>query len=259
MEMESTSEVTKPKIRIVRRPNLADWSWEQVLSNYVPPTWGSAFARSAGERKTIAEVLTKKELPKYGELFPEKEKIYRAFELTPLPRVRVVIVGQDPYPQRAKNGLPKAQGLSFSVSPNDPEIPASLKNIYKELKAEYPETFTIPKHGDLSKWAKQGVLLLNMALTVAPGVRNAHKGVWKPFIYKIIKEIVEKYPQTIFVLWGGDAEKLRSQLGNLKALVSNHPSPESVNKGGNFMGNGHFLKINQILEERGEQPIDWQV
>lgn len=250
-------ETTKPKIRIIKRPNLKEWSWEKIISQYVPNTWESVFMKSAAERDTIAKVLIEKELPKYGEFFPLKENIYKAFDLTPFSKVRVVIIGQDPYPTRNKIGDPIAQGLSFSVSPTD-TVPGSLKNIYKELQGEDPD-FVIPKHGDLRDWARQGVLLLNMALTVPPGVRNAHKGVWKPFLFKTIKEIVEKKPNTIFVLWGNEAQKLQPILGNAPVLMSSHPSPESVNRGGDFIGNGHFKKINKILEEREEEPINWQL
>ena len=245
--------IPKTKVRIVRRPKLEEWAWPKIIAEYVPNTWDEVFARTAGERKTIAQVLSAKALSQYGDLYPAKENLYKAFDLTPLPKVKVVIVGQDPYPQAGK-----AQGLSFSISPTDPQIPGSLKNIYKEIKNEYPD-FQIPNHGDLRGWSRQGVLLLNMALTVPPGERNAHRGVWKPFIVKTIKEIVERYPNTIFVLWGNDAQKLVITIGNAPTLVSGHPSPEAVNRGGNFIGNGHFKEINRILEERGELPIDWQI
>lgn len=245
--------VPKTKIRIVRRPKLEDWSWEKILADYVPNTWEPVFAKTAGERKTIAQVLVTKSLPVYGQLYPAKENIYKAFELTKLPSVKVVIVGQDPYPQPNV-----AVGLSFSIAPTNPKIPGSLKNIYKEIQRTYPN-FQIPKHGDLREWARQGILLLNMALTVPPGERNAHRGVWRPFIIKTIKEIVEYNPKTIFVLWGNDAQKLIPTIGSAPVLVSGHPSPEAVNRGGNFIGNGHFLKINELLQLQGQLPIDWQL
>lgn len=248
----------KPRVKIIKRPNLSTWTWQKIITSYIPYTWENIFAKITDERTTIAEMFTTKILPHRKEIFPLKEDVYKAFELTPLPRIKVVIIGQDPYPQRGRDGSPKAQGLSFSVSPTD-DIPGSLRNIYKELAAEYPETFITPKHGDLRDWARQGVLLLNMALTVPEGERNAHKGLWKPFIVKIVSGIVDANPDTIFVLWGNDAMKVKPLLRNAPILESGHPSPEAVNRGGNFMGNGHFKKINEILEERGEAIIDWQI
>lgn len=249
-------EAPKRKIKIVRRPNLDEWSWEDILCKYVPPTWEEVFAQTTEERKIIAQMLTTKALPLYKELYPAKENIYKAFDITPFSKIRVVIIGQDPYPNK------QAQGLSFSISPNDMQIPGSLRNIYKEIKAEIP-SFEIPCHGDLRKWARQGVLLLNMALTVPPGVKNAHHGVWMPFTVKTIKAIVEKRPKTIFVLWGNEAQKLVKPIGNAPTLISAHPSPMSVNNSFQsdfpFMGNKHFIKINEILVEEGEEPIDWQV
>jgi len=247
------SSIPKRKIKIIHRPRLENWSWGDILANYIPLTWEDTFARTTEERKTIAQVLTTKAISQYKELYPAKEYIYRAFDLTPFPKVRVVIIGQDPYPQPGK-----AQGLSFAIAPDDPHLPGSLKNIYKEIKSEYPN-FQIPKHGDLRRWAQQGILLLNMALTVPPGERNAHRGVWKPFLVKTIKEIVEKKPKTIFVLWGNEAQKIAGIIGNAPVLISGHPSPEAVNRGGDFLGNGHFRKINDILEKQGELPIDWQI
>lgn len=249
---EETS-IPKRKIIIVHRPNIKEWSYGDIITNYIPNTWEEVFAKTTNERKTIADVLTAKALPRYGELCPAKENIYRAFELTPLPKVRVVILGQDPYPQ---SGV--AVGLSFSTSPNNLRIPGSLKNIFKEIKSEYPD-FQIPKHGDLRDWARQGVLLLNMALTVPPGKPKEHTGVWKPFLIKTIRDLAEKKPDTIFVLWGNEAQKIIPFIGKAPVLVSGHPSPEAVNRGGDFLGNGCFKRVNDILKKCGEAEIDWQI
>lgn len=245
--------IPKTKIRIVRRPNLEDWSWIKIISEYVPNTWEEIFAKTTEERKTIAQVLSTKALAKYGELYPAKENIYRAFDLTPLPKVRVVIIGQDPYPTAGK-----AVGLSFSISPEDRSIPPSLKNIYKEIKSEYPE-FEVPTHGDLRNWARQGVLLLNAALTVPPGEPEAHIGVWKGFFVKTVKELVKRNRNIVWVLWGSKSQAVAQHLDNSPVLMSSHPSPQAQMRGGNFLGNQHFKKINEILESQGQLQIDWQV
>lgn len=248
----------KAKVKIIRRPNLSDWSWDEIIANYIPPTWREIFEKTQDERQDIAKMISE-EVTKHRELFPQKEHIYRAFDLTPFPDLKVVIIGQDPYPQRADNKtLPKAQGLSFSVAPYD-SIPKSLQNIFQEIKREYPNDFKMPSHGDLSSWARQGVLLLNMALTVPPFERNKHRGIWFPFIAKTVKEIVNKKPEVIFVLWGQEAKRIKKQLGNNPTLESGHPSPEAVYRGGDFIGNNHFRKINELLTKQNKQPIDWQV
>jgi uracil-DNA glycosylase len=241
-------------LRITKKPKLEEWDLAEIIANYVPAGWRDIFERSSEERKVIAEILTEKEVPKYKELYPAKEKLYAAFELVPLSRVKVVIIGQDPYPQPGK-----AQGLSFSISPQDRHLTGSLHNIFKELKSEYPD-YEIPKHGDLRPWARQGVLLLNMALTVPPGGRNApHLGVWKPFLVKTLTGISQYNRDIIFVLWGNKAQSIRQYVGQCPVLVAGHPSPEAVNRGGDFPTCGHFKAINKLLEERGEEPIDWQL
>lgn len=247
----NTNAQPKPTLKIIRRPNLTTWTWQQVIADYFPVGWEDFFARTKDIRETIADILTKKALAIYGDMLPSKENLYKAFDLTPFPRIRVVIIGQDPYPQPGK-----AQGLAFSLSLSDPSIPGSLLNIFKELKREYPD-YQIPTHGNLSYWAQQGVFLLNMALTTVPGKTEVHLGVWKPFLVKIIKEIVEKSPETIFVLWGNKAKEVSPLLGRCPVLISGHPSP--LNRSGTFIGNGHFKAINKILEDQGELPIDWQL
>ncbi|KAL5504039.1 UNG1 [Sanghuangporus vaninii] len=196
-------------------------------------------------------------------IFPAPSNIY-AWSKTPLGRVRVVIVGQDPY---HTPGM--AHGLCFSV-PRGQSLPPSLLNIYKEIKNEYPE-FIPPKHGNLTAWANSGVLLLNSALTVRSGAANSHKGKgWESFTEKVI-DIVDRYGGAnlngangvgrgvVFLCWGKDAAKRVEKLDKKKHLIlqSAHPSPLSASRG--FFGNGHFKKANTWLETRYGKDglIDW--
>ena len=249
------TEIEKKKTRIVFKVKIDDWDTTKIISEYIPHTWDQIFKKTSEERAVIGELMKNKVLPMYQSIYPPKEKIFAAFDLCPLSKVRVVIVGQDPYPQDGK-----ACGLSFSILPDDSSIPGSLKNIYKELSLEYPE-FIIPSHGDLKSWARQGVLLLNVALHFSLGEPVGQNiGLWKPFYTKTIKALIEYNPNIIFVLWGDKAQKATlPSIGNTKSLVSGHPSPQAVNTGGNFIGNGHFKKVNQILESRGEEQINWQL
>ena len=249
-----TTITTRKNPVIVRKPKLETWSWSQIISEYVPTGWQKIFNKTTDERRDIAQVLSEKVLDRKGDLFPAKEHLYHAFDLVPFDQVKVVILGQDPYPQPGK-----AQGLAFSLSPKDRQIPGSLNNIYREIKREYPD-FNVPNHGDLRGWTKQGVLLINMALTFPAGGRpGAHLGVWRPFLVKTLREMVEQNPDLIFVLWGNEAQKVAQYLDNSIKLVSGHPSPQAVNRGGDFIGNGHFTKINEILVDKGEEPINWQL
>ena len=185
-------------------------------------------------------------------IFPEKDNIYAAFKYTPYDKVKVVILGQDPY-----HGEGEAHGLSFSVCPGI-KIPPSLKNIYKELNSELG--CYIPNNGYLTKWAEQGVLLLNSVLTVQKDTPASHRGRgWEIFTDKIITEIDQKKEPVVFMLWGNFAKSKESLLKNPKHLVlqSAHPSPFSARNG--FFGNNHFIKANEYLIENGLSPIDWQI
>jgi len=182
--------------------------------------------------------------------------IFRAFLLTPLSKVRVVIFGQDPYHSVDDKGEPYACGLSFSTRENQ-KAPPSLVNIYKELSSEYPN-YVKPSHGDLTKWANQGVLLLNTSLTVIPHQANSHKGLWICFIKRILQAISEVNPYCIYVLWGKESQNEIKPLLKKNALIleSAHPSPLSASRG--FFGNNHFLEINNILSRYDFPLIDWQ-
>ena len=181
------------------------------------------------------------------EIYPSKAEIFSALNLSPFEKINVVILGQDPY-----HGPGQAHGLAFSVkSPCPP--PPSLKNIFKELKIS-------PDNGDLSSWAKQGVLLLNTVLTVRKGQAHSHKNKgWEEITDEIISAVSRNKERVIFVLWGGPAARKKQLIDETKHLVleSAHPSPLSAYRG--FLGCGHFELINQQLKAWGEKEINWQI
>lgn len=224
-----------------------------LLKNRVG-TWKTAFDKARGELQQIASILDD-ETQKFTHPVPNKNDTFKAFELTPLNEVKVVIIGQDPYPQ-INNGTPMAKGLSFSVD-KDVAIPVSLNNIFKEIKMEYPE-WNRPDNGDLTKWTKQGVLLLNSCLTCRPGESGSHSKykLWLPFILKIIKEIEAVNPNCIYVMWGAQAQRMTEYLGDKTIkLEAAHPSGFSASRG--FFKCGHFKSINDILIKNQKIPIEW--
>ena len=181
--------------------------------------------------------------------FPPKDQIFRAIELTPFDEVKVVIIGQDPY-----HNDNQANGLCFSVL-DKVKAPPSLKNIFKELEDDLGIKKT---SNELEMWAKQGVLLLNATLTVRAHEANSHKDLgWEQFTDFIIKEISDKKENVVFVLWGAFAQKKAGLIDASRHFIiqSAHPSPFSVHKG--FFGSRPFSKINQFLEEKGKEPINW--
>jgi uracil-DNA glycosylase len=185
-------------------------------------------------------------------VFPERKNIYASLENTPFDKVKVVIIGQDPY-----HGEGEAHGFAFSVKPGI-KIPPSLKNIYKELNAEYD--CYIPNNGYLMKWAEQGVLLLNAVLTVEKDKPASHQGKgWETFTDRVIEEIDKKDEPVVFMLWGNFAKSKKELLNNRNHLVleSPHPSPFSARHG--FFGNNHFKLTNEYLSKNGVEPIDWQI
>lgn len=186
------------------------------------------------------------------QVFPEAEDIFNAFQFTPLSKVKVVILGQDPY---HNNG--QAHGLCFSVKP-DVEIPPSLVNIYKELETDLG--CTIPNNGYLKKWADQGVMLLNTVLTVRAHAANSHQGIgWEQFTDAAIQILNQQDRPMVFLLWGRPAQNKKPMLTNPKHLIleAPHPSPLSAYRG--FFGCRHFSKTNEYLVSNGAEPIDWQI
>ncbi|MFV0557770.1 MAG: uracil-DNA glycosylase [Enterococcus sp.] len=185
-------------------------------------------------------------------IYPPKKKIFEALERTPFEKVKVVILGQDPY-----HGANQAHGLSFSVQAGV-KIPPSLVNIYKELASDLG---LMPvKHGNLSSWADQGVLLLNTVLTVREGVANSHqKKGWEQLTNQIITQLNERQEPVIFILWGKPAQQKISMIDSSKHLIiaSPHPSPLAAYRG--FFGSKPFSQVNQSLCQRGVKPINWQL
>ena len=183
-------------------------------------------------------------------VFPEEKNVFNALELTPFESVKVVILGQDPY-----HGFGQAHGLSFSVQKGIP-LPPSLKNIYKELQEDIGGE--LPTEGDLSHWAKQGVLLLNTVLTVEEGNANSHKGKgWERLTNRLIESLNELKHPVIFILWGKPAQDKEKLIINPNHVIlkAPHPSPLSAYRG--FFGSKPFSRVNDILIQQGQTPIRW--
>ena len=185
-------------------------------------------------------------------VYPDMYDIYNCFKLTPLAQVKAVILGQDPYHNEGQ-----AHGLCFSVQEGVP-MPPSLVNIFKELHDELG--CTLPRSGNLTKWAKEGVLLLNTALTVRAHHANSHKDCgWTWFTDNVIRIVSERREHVVFILWGANARSKKPLIDASRHLVLEcaHPSPLSAYNG--FFGCGHFKKANAYLTAHGEAPIDWQL
>ncbi len=185
-------------------------------------------------------------------IYPPYDEIFNAFRMTPLSNVKVVILGQDPYHEAGQ-----AHGLAFSTPEGRP-IPRSLKNIFKEINAEY--NYPIPESGCLEKWARQGVFLLNTVLTVEDGNANSHsKCGWQTFTDNVIKILNEQQQPIVYLLWGKQAEKKSELITNPKhlVLITSHPSPFSARRG--FLGCDHFIKANEFLKKCNKKEIDWRL
>jgi uracil-DNA glycosylase len=186
-------------------------------------------------------------------VYPKGSDIFNAFNHTPFTNLKAVILGQDPY-----HGANQAMGLSFAVHKGIP-VPRSLANIYKELKTDI-SGFETPNHGDLTKWADQGVLLLNATLTVQAGLAGSHqKKGWEIFTDTVIRKISEEKEGIVFLLWGRFAQAKAELIDQTKhhILKAAHPSPFSAESG--FFGCHHFSKTNELLRKQGNKEIDWQI
>ncbi|ATJ83010.1 uracil-DNA glycosylase [Halomonas beimenensis] len=216
-------------------------SWQAVLGAEFEAPYMRALRDFLAAEKAARKVI-----------YPHSSHWFRAFELTPLHEVRVVILGQDPY-----HGPGQAHGLCFSVRPGV-RIPPSLLNVYKELAADVG--FTPVDHGNLEHWARQGVLLLNTSLTVEQGNAGSHRGKgWETFTDRAIAAVNEHAGPTVFLLWGSHARQKKALVDTRRHLVleSPHPSPLSAHRG--FFGNHHFSRANAFLAEQGRGTIDWQL
>ena len=215
-------------------------SWADALGAEFEKPYFTALARYLHEQKAAGKTI-----------YPPGRLIFRAFELTPLPSVKVVILGQDPY-----HGPGQAMGLSFSV-PQGIKAPPSLVNIFKEIQSDLG--ITMSGSPDLEPWARQGVLLLNSSLTVEAGIANSHKAIgWQYFTDAVIKCISDTCDGVVFMLWGNFARAKKELIDTSRhyVLEAPHPSPLA---GGGFFGCRHFSKANQILQAQGKTPINWQL
>ena len=217
------------------------------LSELVDPGWARALAPVSDTITTVGDFLRAEVAAGRGYL-PAGENVLRAFR-QPFNHVRVLIVGQDPYPTP---GHPV--GLSFSVDPDVRPVPRSLSNIFRELVDDVGTP--LPKSGDLSPWADRGVLLLNRVLTVSPGKPGSHRGKgWEEVTAHAISALVQRDQPLVAILWGRDAQTLTPLLGSTPIVASVHPSPLSAH--GGFFGSKPFSRVNEYLISLGAQPIDW--
>lgn len=205
-------------------------------------------------KKTYYKKLYETVLQEYRtkEIFPASQDIFKAYDLCPYHKLKVVILGQDPY-----HNTGQAQGLSFSVK-KGMALPPSLQNIFKELSDDL--ACPIPRNGDLSPWAEQGVLLLNTVLTVRAHQAFSHRGIgWEEFTDATIEAIEEKEEPVVYILWGSPAQSKRKMIRQKKRLIltAPHPSPLSAYRG--FFGSRPFSKCNAYLEKEGLSPIDWRL
>jgi len=221
----------------------------KTLSDLVAPDWAEALAPVEGTVAQMGEFL-RGEITAGRAYLPAGENVLRAFH-RPLAEVKVLVVGQDPYPTP---GHPV--GLSFSVAPDVRPIPRSLANIYRELMADVD--VPAPSNGDLTPWADQGVLMLNRVLTVQPGKSGAHRGKgWESVTEQAIHALVDRGGPLVAILWGRDAQTLKPMLGSTPYVESAHPSPMSADRG--FFGSRPFSRVNALLEQQGATPVDWRL
>ncbi len=211
------------------------------------PGWSTALAPVSSNISAMGDFL-RAEVAAGRTYLPAGPHVLRAFA-APMSKVKVLIVGQDPYPTPGH-----AIGLSFAVDRSVRPIPRSLANIYRELRSDLG--IQPPPHGDLTKWTESGVLLLNRVLTVAPGAPASHRGKgWEQVTGQAITALVARDQPLVAVLWGKDAQTLIPQLGSVPYVASTHPSPMSADRG--FFGSKPFSRTNALLVEQGAEPVDW--
>ncbi|GAA3398436.1 uracil-DNA glycosylase [Streptomyces roseoviridis] len=219
------------------------------MSELVEPGWAQALAPVAGRIAQMGDFL-RAEIAAGRTYLPAGQHVLRAFQ-QPFDDVRVLIVGQDPYPTPGM-----AIGLSFAVAPEVRSLPGSLENIFRELNTDLG--LPRPSNGDLTPWTRQGVLLLNRALTTAPRKPGAHRGAgWEAVTEQAIRALAARGKPLVSILWGRDARNARPLLGDLPAVESAHPSPMSADRG--FFGSRPFSRTNELLLRQGAQPVDWSL
>ncbi|MCW2882933.1 MAG: uracil-DNA glycosylase [Sphaerisporangium sp.] len=219
------------------------------LNEVVESGWATALEPVAERISALGDFL-RQEIADGRQYLPAGANVLRAFQ-QPLDRVRVLIVGQDPYPTP---GHPV--GLSFSVAPDVRPLPGSLVNIFKEYTADLGHP--LPSNGDLTPWTEQGVLLLNRVLTVAPGKPASHRGKgWEQVTEQAIHALVARGGPLVAILWGRDARSLKPMLGKVPCIESAHPSPLSARNG--FFGSRPFSRANELLEKQGAGPVEWKL
>lgn len=215
-------------------------SWKEVLKNEFSQPYFQGLAAFLRKEKEAGKTI-----------YPPGSLIFNAFNITPFHKVKVVILGQDPY-----HNPGEAMGLSFSV-PKGVKIPPSLQNIYKELKDDVG--IDIPNHGDLTPWAKQGVFLLNAMLTVERNKPQSHHKIgWQDFTDAVIRKLADEREQLVFMLWGNFAKKKNVLIDKSRHLILEAPHPSPL-AGGAFFGCKHFSKANNYLKQNGKESIDWQL
>lgn len=221
------------------------------MNVHIEPSWAKHLKGEFEKSYFVALTAFVKKEYQDGIVYPSPKNIFRAFDLCPFENVKVVILGQDPY-----HGARQANGLAFAVDEKE-VVPPSLKNIFKEIESDLGKSL-VHTDGDLSRWAKQGVLLLNATLTVRAHVAGSHqeKG-WEQFTDAVIRALSEERARLVFILWGNYAKAKGAHIDRSKHVVleAPHPSPFSVHTG--FFGCKHFSKANSYLAECGREPIDW--
>ncbi|MCW5899235.1 MAG: uracil-DNA glycosylase [Flavobacteriales bacterium] len=227
-----------PQHNAATRPDVGEGWFEALEAEFQTPTFRALKEFLLAERAQHA-------------VYPRGRDIFAAFHHTPFEAVRVVLLGQDPY-----HGPGQAHGLCFSVPQGVPP-PPSLANIFAELERDLG--LARPPHGDLTRWARQGVLLLNAVLTVRAGQAGSHQGKgWEPFTDAVIRRLSEHHRGLVFLLWGRHAQDKERLIdgGRHYILKAPHPSPLSAHRG--FIGCGHFSQVNELLQAQGKAPIDWR-
>ena len=221
----------------------------ETLRTIIDPGWAEALEPVAGRIAAMGDFL-RAEVAAGRRYLPAGENVLRAFK-QPFGDVRVLIVGQDPYPTPGN-----AVGLSFSVAPDVRRLPPSLVNIFTEYAEDLG--FPAPASGDLSPWSERGVLLLNRVLTVAPGAPGSHRGKgWEEVTDQAIRALAGRQQPLVAILWGRDARTLAPLLDGVARIESAHPSPYSA--GGGFFGSRPFSRANQLLKQQGAEPVDWKL